>query len=218
MSIASEITRLQGAKADIKSAIEAKGVTVPSNAKLDTYDTYIDEISSGPPTKLTDLNTNITEYFDYVDNLGGSFGSLNSTETTLYTPNASYDRYVIIKNGVYYYAYWLRSGVNLITNSENKYGPLTYIRNTSNNTYSYASISTADCYYYPKGSTRISSVNTILNKLKDANAVTSDYQKSDVTMRAGSVYAGNLGVINTENDNPLQVKTISSNETITSIT
>ena len=105
MSIASEITRLQGAKADIKSAIEAKGVTVPSNAKLDTYDTYIDEISSGPPTKLTDLNTNITEYFDYVDNLGGSFGSLNSTETTLYTPNASYDRYVIIKKRKYYYYY-----------------------------------------------------------------------------------------------------------------
>lgn len=47
MDIASEITRLQTAKADIKTAIEAKGVTVPSSAKLDTYDTYIDQIQTG---------------------------------------------------------------------------------------------------------------------------------------------------------------------------
>lgn len=46
MSIATEISRLQTAKADIKTAIEDKGVTVPSNALLDTYDTYISQISS----------------------------------------------------------------------------------------------------------------------------------------------------------------------------
>lgn len=44
MTIASEITRLQWAKADIKTSIESKGVTVPGDAKLDTYDTYIDQI------------------------------------------------------------------------------------------------------------------------------------------------------------------------------
>ena len=47
MSIANEITRLQGAKADIKTAIEAKGVTVPSSATLDDFDTYIGQISGG---------------------------------------------------------------------------------------------------------------------------------------------------------------------------
>lgn len=47
MSIATEISRLQGAKADIKTAIEAKGVSVPSSAKLDVYDTYIAQISGG---------------------------------------------------------------------------------------------------------------------------------------------------------------------------
>lgn len=47
MSIASEITRLQTAKADIKDAIEVKGVTVPSNASIDTYYDYIDQIPSG---------------------------------------------------------------------------------------------------------------------------------------------------------------------------
>ena len=45
MSIASEITRLQGAKAAIKAAIEAKGVSVPSETTLDGYATKIAEIS-----------------------------------------------------------------------------------------------------------------------------------------------------------------------------
>ena len=52
MSIASEITRLQTAKTDIKTAIEAKGVTVPSSAKLDTYDDYIAQISGGGGSSL----------------------------------------------------------------------------------------------------------------------------------------------------------------------
>lgn len=47
MSIASEITRLQGAKADLRTAIQAKGVTVPASAKLDTYDTYVGQIQQG---------------------------------------------------------------------------------------------------------------------------------------------------------------------------
>lgn len=47
MSIASELTRIQTAKADIKTAIEAKGVTVPSSATIDTYDDYITSIPSG---------------------------------------------------------------------------------------------------------------------------------------------------------------------------
>ena len=47
MSVASEITRLQEAKADIKDAIEAKGVTVPSSTTLDGYATLIGNISTG---------------------------------------------------------------------------------------------------------------------------------------------------------------------------
>lgn len=54
MSIATELTRIQTAKADIKSAIEAKGVTVPSSALIDEYDTYIAQISGGS-SDLRDL-------------------------------------------------------------------------------------------------------------------------------------------------------------------
>lgn len=47
MSVATEISRLQNAKANIKVAIEAKGVTVPSSATIDSYNTYINQIQTG---------------------------------------------------------------------------------------------------------------------------------------------------------------------------
>lgn len=47
MSIASEITRLQAAKAELKTAIENKGVTVPSDTKLDGYADLVDIIEQG---------------------------------------------------------------------------------------------------------------------------------------------------------------------------
>lgn len=50
MSISTEITRLQGAKSDIRDSIIAKGVDVPSAETLDNYSGYIDQISGGGGT------------------------------------------------------------------------------------------------------------------------------------------------------------------------
>ena len=61
MSISSEITRLTQAKADIKTAIESKGVTVPSSAKLDDYPDYIDDIEQGSTPNLQTKSVSITE-------------------------------------------------------------------------------------------------------------------------------------------------------------
>lgn len=47
MSISSEITRLQNAKASIKTSIENKGVEVPSATTLDGYSSLIDSITGG---------------------------------------------------------------------------------------------------------------------------------------------------------------------------
>ncbi len=44
MSISSEIIRLQNAKADLKTALENKGVTVPSSATLDDYADLVEGI------------------------------------------------------------------------------------------------------------------------------------------------------------------------------
>ena len=47
MSIANEITRIADAKDELRTAIQAKGVTVPSTAKLDAYPDYVDAIQTG---------------------------------------------------------------------------------------------------------------------------------------------------------------------------
>lgn len=68
MSIASEISRIQQAKADIKTAIQAKGVTVPSSATIDTYDDYVSQISGGGGVEPTYRWTNSGA--TYCDNNG----------------------------------------------------------------------------------------------------------------------------------------------------
>lgn len=102
MSIASEITRLQGAKADIKSAIEAKGVTVPSSAKLDTYDDYIAQITSGADVSgVTATASDVITGKDFVNssgtlvhgsmtNRGAVSGSIDGLTTTSYTIQSGY--------------------------------------------------------------------------------------------------------------------------------
>ena len=57
MSIATEITRLQTAKADLKTAIEGKGVTVSSSATLDDYADLVDLISGGGGSTMLYCNT-----------------------------------------------------------------------------------------------------------------------------------------------------------------
>lgn len=46
MTIASEISRLQWAKSDIKTAIQNRWVTIPASTKLDGFSTYIWQIPS----------------------------------------------------------------------------------------------------------------------------------------------------------------------------
>jgi len=85
MSIASEISRLQTAKTDIKGAIEAKGVTVPSSAKLDTYDDYVAQIPS-PPLAESDVN-----FYDYDGTLLRSYSAQSFANLEALPSNPSHD-------------------------------------------------------------------------------------------------------------------------------
>lgn len=69
MTIASEITRLQTAKADARTSIINKWVDVPANAKLDTYHNYIDLIQQWWPTwylSWAKLYNNPVSWYDWI--------------------------------------------------------------------------------------------------------------------------------------------------------
>lgn len=96
MTIASEITRLQWAKTDIKSSIEWKWVSVPSDAKLDTYNTYIDQIKAWIwwlevfiPETLTILN------------------AIRNTNASPWMRESIYD-WFSSEEDVYYHYFWYR--------------------------------------------------------------------------------------------------------------
>ena len=87
MSIADQITRLNNAKAAIKTSIENKGVVVPDDAKLDSYSTLIDSIevgSGGSPTgdpayceTLFNIRTNNNTNYSYLFYSCSNVTSLN---------------------------------------------------------------------------------------------------------------------------------------------
>lgn len=47
MSIADDLTRIQTAKSDLRTAIQGKGVSVPSSAMIDDFPDYVDAIQQG---------------------------------------------------------------------------------------------------------------------------------------------------------------------------
>lgn len=90
MSIATEISRLQTAKADLKTAIEGKGVTVPSATLLDGYADLVDSISGGGGTDyLPDLvqNTLTSYYNDEITSMKANAFNGNTNLVSIELPN-----------------------------------------------------------------------------------------------------------------------------------
>ena len=95
MSIASEITRLQGAKSDLKDAIEGKGVTVPSATKLDGYADLVDAISQGGGTLGTKIITANGQY-DASDDGYDGYSEIDVTVPNTYSAG---DEGKVVSNG-----------------------------------------------------------------------------------------------------------------------
>lgn len=101
MSIASELERIQDAKADIRTAIQAKGVTVPADAKLDDYDTYVASISTTPTLQAKTATPTTSQQIITADN---NYQGLS--QVTISAVTAAIDSNIVAGN--------IKSGVNIL--------------------------------------------------------------------------------------------------------
>lgn len=138
MSIADDLTRIQGAKADIKTAIESKGVTVPSSALIDEYPGYVDAIQQGGGGST--LTPTAGDY-PVVGNggLGGGGSNLASTGISVTIPVTGTYRFkwcAFRRNNSTSYSwssrlYRTRSGQTTAIGTENSTWQSTYIQTNS---------------------------------------------------------------------------------------
>ena len=89
MSVATEIQRLQTAKADIKTAIENKGVTVPSTTKLDAYADLVEQIKQGGG-QVPSMDDDV-RFFDYDGELLYSYTKEDFAQLTEMPANPSHE-------------------------------------------------------------------------------------------------------------------------------
>jgi hypothetical protein len=121
MSIASEITRLQTAKADLKTAIEGKGVTVSSSAKLDAYPALVDSIQQGGSDDTWYLIVASTS-------VAFVYAKTNDTTWTMANPEkielsfAGTSIYFIYKGETYYASSALVEGNNILSKNGQRVG------------------------------------------------------------------------------------------------
>lgn len=100
MTVASEITRLQWAKADIKTSIENKWVTVPSSTKLDWYSTLIDSIQTWVPQATYNAMQTLAWIPAYMNMSWGSSYQLKTASLACW----DYYIYAWSTNGAVWYA------------------------------------------------------------------------------------------------------------------
>ena len=138
MSVASEIQRIQGAEADIKTAIAGKGVTVPASAKIDDLADLIDAIQTGGGGST--LTPTAGDYPVVGDgNLGGGGSALTSTGVSVTIPVTGTYRFkwcAFRRNNSTSYSwssrlYRTRSGHTTAIGTENSTWTSTYIQTNS---------------------------------------------------------------------------------------
>lgn len=108
MSIATEITRLQTAKSDLKTSIENKGVTVPASTLISGYSALVDQIITGGTPNIQALNITTNGTYTATGSVDGYSpitvsvsGGGYATETGTWTPATDTTRGTISFNNTH---------------------------------------------------------------------------------------------------------------------
>lgn len=190
MAISDEITRLQTAKGNIKTSIVNKGVAVEDSAKIDTYNTLIDQIAMDTTATENDILLNKTAYINGAKVTGKAFsvqtsatadkilngytaynnagelltGSAFSTATTATAANILSGKTAYQNDGT------LLTGSMTDYSGQNNSLASSEIQISSSGTTVYYSIPEEG--YYNTSSTLSSSRSRIKNKIMEAGSVT----------------------------------------------
>ena len=90
-NIQENITRIQGAKSSLKTSIQNKGVTIPDDALIDTYYSYVDQIQTGSSSGgSSDYDSTMEDKHFTINNDNGW--------PSLYTSVTLYDRVASLPN------------------------------------------------------------------------------------------------------------------------
>lgn len=174
MSVASEIQRLQGAKADIKTAIEGKGVTVPSATKLDGYATLIGNISTTPSLQSKPATPSTSQQIITADN-----GYYGLSQVTVNAVTSSIDANITAGN--------IKSGVSILGVTGNYTGASATVATT---TATVGSNNASSLAFTVSGNPKMFAVQLSLASSGSylANSSTSTYYVSSVIGDGSNVY------------------------------
>lgn len=174
MSIASELTRLQGAKSDIKAAIEGKGVTVSSSAKFDDYADLIDSISTTPTLQSKTATPSTSQQTITADN-----GYYGLSQVTVSAVTSSMDANIVAGN--------IKSGVSILGVTGNYTGASATVATT---TATVGSSNASSLAFTVSGQPKMFAVQLSLSSSGSylTNSSTSTYLVSSVIGDGSNVY------------------------------
>ena len=235
MSIASEISRLQGAKAGLKTSIEAKGVTVSSDATLDDYPDYVDAIQTGGGSNLQTKSVSYTPSETAISstvNPDAGYDGMSSVSVSVYAISSTYVGTGITRrtstdlsaSGATVTApagYYENSASKAIANASTPYIDAAYIDNSGNLS---VDIEVDDGGYIGpttisstlNGAVSVQGAQTIYPSTSDQTIASGEYLTGAQTIKA--VTTTNLTAANIKKDVVVEVGDSADSDRIVSVT
>lgn len=207
------VTNYASAEVNVPTGVFPTGtLTITENGTKDVTNYASVDVNvsgGGTVTSIGDINNTIDDFIDYLDDNAKNYSGISSDNITLYTPNADYKYYYIVKVSGTYKLYWLKD--HIVERTEGYARKIAFTVDYTNNHLTYSNGS-HDLYLYNYSTT----LSNILNEIQNPNADISNYthRTNITTINTTDVYATNLSIVKESDGSLFTEEKLSSNETI----